>query len=202
NFTDLLAKRYKDKLDERAAEYVRIIVDSARRMQEMIADLLEYARSGQEAERFTRVDTALELQHVTQNLGETIAKSGGRITHGPLPEINGNPVRFMRLLQNLVGNALKYQREGVRPEIHISAEDKKDHWLFSVRDNGIGIRKEYLEKIFVPFKRLHTKQQFQGTGIGLAICRKIVESHGGRIWAESEPGAGSAFYFTIPKIKL
>lgn len=202
NFTMLLAKRYGDKLDGKGLEYLKITGDAATRMQMMVSDLLEYARLSEEAERLTTVDCELELTHVLENLNEAIRERQAVITHQPLPVIAGNPVRFSRLIQNLIGNALKYQKENEPPRIHIGLRDLGDMWEFSVEDNGIGMKQEYFEKIFQPFKRLHVRHQNDGTGIGLAICKKIVENRGGKIWVHSEPGVGSTFCFTMPKVGM
>ncbi|MFK8068470.1 MAG: CHASE domain-containing protein [Gammaproteobacteria bacterium] len=198
SFTALLEKHYADKLDDQAKEYITYASDGARRMQGLVEDLLEYARSGQDAEHYESVDANDVLNFIQENLKEAIDSSNARITHDALPVIFTNPIRFMRVLQNLVGNALKYRTVGVRSEVHISAAREGDEWLFSVKDNGIGMRQEYGEKIFEPFKRLHGKTEYSGTGMGLAICRKIIEGFGGKIYVESELEKGSTFYFTIP----
>ncbi len=139
------------------------------------------------------------MRYVCANLSERIHETEAVITHDPLPVLFVNPVRFQRVLQNLVGNALKYNKKNVRPKVHIGVVKEENTWLFNVKDNGIGMKQEYCEQIFVPFKRLHSKQEYSGTGIGLAICRKIIDNLGGRIWAESEPGTGTVFYFTVPR---
>lgn len=198
NFTGLLEKRYGDQLDEQAKEYIGFAFSSAKRMQDLVNDLLEYARIGQEAENFKEVDIKQVIELVEENLKDSIDSSNAAITHEDLPIVHVNPMRLMRVIQNLVGNGIKYQAEGVNPEIHISAEEKNNAWLISIKDNGIGMKPEYCEKIFEPFKRLHAKNEYVGTGMGLAICRKIIEGFDGTIWAESEQGKGSAFYFTIP----
>jgi light-regulated signal transduction histidine kinase (bacteriophytochrome) len=199
NFAQLLGQRYSGKLDAKAEEYLGILIEAATRMQALVSDLLEYARLGKEAERYVSVNCQAEVVHVLENLQETINKQGAKITYDPLPTIKGNPIRFMRLLQNLIGNGLKYQESGHTSKIHIGCKNQDANWLFFVQDNGIGIRQEYLQKIFIPFKRLHTKEEYKGAGMGLAICKKIVQSFGGTIWAESTPGKGSIFFFTVPK---
>ena len=199
SFTKILGQEYKDKLDATAQEYIKISIDEAARMQELISSLLEYARLGSEAERYTQVDCNMELQHVLESFGEVIKKYHAEITHDRLPTITGIPVQFSRLIQNLLGNALKYQRGGAIPKIHIGVQESHDRWKFSVEDNGIGVSPEYFERIFLPFKRLHSRELYQGSGMGLAICKKIVENFGGKVWVESELGIGSKFYFTIPK---
>ncbi len=201
SFGALLRSEYSSKLDANGQEYVHLVTESAIRMQNMVADLLEYARVGNDAVRLVVIDATEELQHVLENLSAAIHERRARVTCDPLPQVRVNPVQFMRLLQNLVGNGLKYQPEGALPQVHIAAEDQGDHWRFCVRDNGIGMPEEYLNQIFEPYKRLHTWDEYKGTGIGLALCKRIVENHGGKIWATSETGKGSAFYFTLPKIK-
>lgn len=198
-FNKLIDDRYRENLDDEGREYVQLSMDAATRMQQLIDDLLAYARLGQEGERVEVVDVGKIMGHVRENIGEAIADSRAEITCGTLPGVVGNRVRLTRLLQNLVGNAIKYQPPDRDPKVHISAERDGTDWVFSVRDNGIGIAEEYRAQIFDPFKRLHGSQEFSGTGIGLAICRKIVDGHGGRIWvASSVPGEGSVFKFTIP----
>jgi len=198
NFTSLLNENYADKLDDEAKQYIEFANDGAKRMQGLVEDLLEYARLGGEGDRDENVDVNDILNLVKENLGDAISASKATITHDNLPNIRTNPVRFMRLFQNLIGNGLKYQNEGKAPVIHVSAEEKDGEWLFSIRDNGIGMKQEYCQKIFEPFKRLHGKSQYSGTGMGLSICRKIVENSNGEIWATSTPDEGSIFYFTIP----
>lgn len=203
SFTQLLDQRYGDQLDERAREYLAITRESATRMQQMVADLLEYARfSRDNAANDSVVDTQVVLNEVIKNLGAPIEESSAIITYDAMPVVACNPVNLSSLLQNLIGNAMKYQQSGKTPAIHIGAEEKPMFWVFSVQDNGIGIKQEYFERIFYPFKRLHTTQQYSGTGMGLAICKKVIENLGGKLWLESTPGEGSIFYFSIPKIKV
>lgn len=199
SFTDLLIKEYSGSLNEEGMQYMVIMRQAAKKMEAMVADLLEYGRLGHAAERFSRVDCNVKLQQAMEALGESIRSTEAVIRSERLPKVMANPRRFSRLLQNLLGNAIKYQRPGVPPAIEVRAKDHGDHWLFAVADNGIGIRNEHLEYIFAPFKRLHSDHEYAGTGIGLAICRRIVESLGGTIWAESVAGSGSVFYFTVPK---
>jgi light-regulated signal transduction histidine kinase (bacteriophytochrome) len=201
NFGRLISEEYGNQLDKEGNEYVHLVTESAVRMQQIVEDLLEYARIDNEGMRLVTIDGTKEVKHVLESLSSIINELGACATYDPLPKLKGNSVQFMRLLQNLVGNALKYHAEGTAPQIHIGAEEQGEHWCFSIRDNGIGIPKEYATQIFEPFKRLHSWSEYQGTGIGLAICKKIVENHGGRIWAASEIGKGSTFYFTWPKIK-
>jgi PAS domain S-box-containing protein len=199
NFSKLIAQEYSKKLDEEGQEYIRLITDSTLRMQAMVADLLEYARIGNDATRVGSVDGNKELNQVLVNLSETIREHSAVITHDDLPIFKGNPVQFMRLMQNLIDNGLKYQSAGTTAHVHIGVEDRGENWCISVRDNGIGIQQKYLTQIFEPFKRLHSWQQCQGTGLGLAVCKKIVENLGGTIWVTSEINKGSIFYFTVSK---
>ncbi|MCG8503662.1 MAG: ATP-binding protein [Sphingomonadales bacterium] len=198
-FNKLIADRCGESLNDDGQEYVRLTVDAATRMQQLIDDLLAYARLGQEGERVGVVDVDKIMSDVLENIGEAIADSRAEVTYGALPRVVGNDIRLTRLLQNLVGNGIKYQPPDRDPKVHVSAERDGADWVFSVRDNGMGIAEEYQAQIFEPFKRLHGKQEFSGTGIGLAICRKIVDGYGGRLWvASSVPGEGSVFKFTIP----
>lgn len=199
NFTSLLNAEYSHLLDETAQEYMAFILDASTRMQAMITDLLDYARINSDAADLQEVDCNLQLDITLSNLSEEIKESNARITYEPLPVIWGNALRILRLLQNLIGNAIKYRAPDRAPRIHISAEDQDETWLFCVEDNGIGIKAEYLEQIFIIFKRLHGKSDYQGTGIGLAICKKVVESLNGKIWVESEFGKGSKFFFSFYK---
>ena len=199
NFSSLLWHQYEAKLDPAGQKYLTIITDSAKRLQAMVSDLLEYARVGQGARAREKADVNQLMQYVLDNLKVTIDEHSAEVTYGTLPVLQGYPVQFMSLLQNLINNAIKYQAAGKVPHVRVAAEDKGDHYLFSVGDNGIGIEPGNLEKIFEPFKRLHSYQEYNGTGLGLAVCKKIVDNHGGRIWVESVPGTGSVFYFTVMK---
>ena len=195
---ELLARRYRDNLDAQAGEWIQLTVEGARRMQTLIRDLLAYSRVGTRGKSFEPTDASTALDLALANLAAAIRESGAMITHDPLPLLTADPTQLAQLFQNLIGNALKFCKER-SPEIHVGAQPGNDGWIFSVRDNGIGIEPQYRERIFVIFQRLHTRAEYPGTGIGLAICQRIVERHGGRIWVESEPGKGSTFYFTIPK---
>ena len=199
NFSQIVTKDYADKLDDEGREYLKIIGDSAERMRDMVQDLLEYARLDKEGGRFGKVDLRAELAHVLENLRALTKESQAVITYDPLPVISGNGVQLMRLMQNLVANAIKYQQPKRLPVIHVGCTEEGDHWQICVRDNGMGIEKVFIDQIFEPFRRLHSWEGIQGTGLGLSVCRKIVETHGGRIWAISEPDVGSTFFFTIPK---
>jgi PAS domain S-box-containing protein len=198
SYTQLLARRYRGRLDEDADEFIGYAVDGAQRMQQLIQDLLAYSRVGTRGRDPEPVDCAAIVDGTIGDLGAAIAESGATVERGPLPIVNADPTQLRQLFQNLVGNALKYRRPDAAPIVRIDAGREGDGWRFTVRDNGIGIAPEYAERVFVIFQRLHTQAEYSGTGIGLAICKKIVERHGGRIWVESEPGAGSAFHFTLP----
>ncbi|MFQ5737000.1 MAG: ATP-binding protein [Thermodesulfobacteriota bacterium] len=197
-YVQLLAKRYKGRLDDKADSYIHYAVDGTHRMQVLIRDLLAYSRVGSHTAVFTPVDCSEVLGNAVKALKTAIDESGAEVTGGPLPTILGDAALLEHLLINLLGNAIKY-RSAETPRIHVSAEQRDDEWLFSVRDNGIGIDPKYSERIFSLFQRLHGKGKYSGTGIGLTICKKVVEKHGGRIWVEPEEGNGSTFCFTIPK---
>jgi signal transduction histidine kinase len=198
SYLQLVAQRYKGQLDADADEFIGYAVDGAKRMQALINDLLAYSRVGTKARPFEPTDCTKVVETALANLRIAIADSRAAVTHGPLPTVTGDPMQLLQLFQNLIGNALKFRRdEPVR--VHIEAEAADTHWLFKVSDNGIGIAPEYHERIFVLFQRLHGRGDYPGTGIGLAICKKIVERHGGRIEVESQPGAGSTFRFTLPR---
>ena len=198
SFLRLLEERYKGQLDADADEFIGYAVDGAKRMQTLINDLLAYSRVGTKARPFEPTDCDKVLDTALANLRIAVQESGARITRAPLPVVKGDPMQLLQLLQNLIGNALKFKR--VDPiEVHIAAEPADGEWRFTVRDNGIGIAAEYHERIFVLFQRLHGRGDYPGTGIGLAICKKIAERHGGRIGVQSQPGAGSTFSFTIPR---
>ena len=196
-YTNLLAKRYHGKLDDSADEFIAFAVDGANRMRVLINDLLTYSRVGSNGKNPAPVDCELILSQTLAALGPAIQESAGKVTHDRLPTVNGDDVQLGQLFQNLIGNALKY-RNSVPPIVQIGCRRRQDDWLFSIRDNGIGIDPRFAEKIFVIFQRLHTREQYPGTGIGLAVCKRIIERHGGRIWVESELGQGSTFQFTLP----
>jgi light-regulated signal transduction histidine kinase (bacteriophytochrome) len=198
SFSQLLERRYKDQIDEDADDYIEFIVEGANRMKKLIDDLLAFSRLNTEAKEFKLTDTNSALDDVLVNLNPTIMENNAQITHDPLPIIKVDSSQIRQLFQNLITNAIKFHGDEP-PKIHISAEETGKEWLFSVSDNGIGIDSNHLEKIFNVFNRLHTREEYEGTGIGLAICKRIVERHGGKIWVESEPGKGSTFYFTLSK---
>lgn len=198
SFLQLLQKRYKGQLDQKADQYIHYAVDGAERMKALIMDLLEYSRVGSSKDSFDEVDTAVIMQEVGDIFRERIIAARAQVEIDPLPKVWGDKVQLLQLFQNLLSNALKYHSEKL-PSIRVHAREEAKYWLFSVADNGIGIDPQFFDKIFIIFQRLHNKSDYSGTGIGLAICKKIVERHGGRIWVESRPGEGSTFYFTISK---
>jgi len=195
-FVKLFARRYKGKLDEKADEFLEYIVEGVKRMQVLIKDLLEYSQVSTKGRKLKPMDSSLAVAQALVNLKTAIEESGAVVTHDALPIVMADSSQLSRLFQNLIGNSIKFCREEP-PEIHISAKQKENGWVFSIKDNGIGINPQNSERIFAIFQRLHG-YEYPGTGIGLALCRKIVERHGGRIWAESELGKGATFYFTIP----
>jgi PAS domain S-box-containing protein len=197
SYLQLVDARYRKKLDDDAREFIEFAVDGAKRMQLLINDLLSYSRVGRKGQPFQPIDCEQALQMAMRNLQIAIQESGAQITHDPLPAVMGDATQLEQLFQNLLGNALKFRRDDP-PKIHVGAKQKKGCWYLSVQDNGIGIEAQYFDRIFVVFQRLHGRSVYPGTGIGLAICKKIVERHGGEIWVESEFGKGSTFRFTIP----
>ena len=197
SYTQLLSRRYKGKLDSDADEFIAYAVDGASRMQRLIQDLLAYSRVGSKGGNLRDISSDNALQQALQNLRGVIQDSGALVTHDPLPTVMADEIQLIQLFQNLVGNAIKYQKPGV-PKVQISAaRNGAKKWTFSVKDNGLGIESQYFERIFGMFQRLHKREEFAGTGIGLAICKKIVERHGGRISVESQPGSGSTFRFAL-----
>ena len=197
SFLQLLEKRYKDQLDQDANEFIEYAVDGAKRLDDKIKDLLKYSQvSGKERE-YVIINCEKVLDETLINLKVSIDENNAVITHDPLPSVKGDEKLLVQLFQNLIANAIKYRSQET-PQIHISAVLKKNQYLFSVKDNGIGVDSEHLRRIFTIFQRLHTDDEYEGTGIGLAIAQKIVHQHGGEIWVESELGKGSIFYFTIP----
>jgi len=201
SYTQLLEKRYGAKLDQDAREFMDFIVDGATRMKQLIEDLLAYSHVGTRGKELRPVQAQAVLDKVLINLRGAVEQSGATVTHDPLPEVNADDMQLAQLLQNLIGNAIKFRGKDEAPRIHVGVEDAGDEWRFTVADNGIGIEPQYFERIFMVFQRLHTRDEYPGTGIGLAICKKVIDRHDGRIWVESAYGKGSKFYFTLPKIR-
>lgn len=198
SYTQLLARRYKGRLDADADEFIGFAVDGATRMQTLIQDLLSYSRVTTRGQSFTITDAERACNDALQNLQPALADSQGVVSVGSLPRVLADATQLTQLFQNLIGNAIKY-RDHRRPEIRVTAKTAGELAAFSIEDNGIGIDSQYFERIFQMFQRLHTRKAYAGTGIGLALCRKIVERHGGRISVESRLGEGSTFLFTIPQ---
>jgi len=198
SYLQLLERRYKDKLDSDANDFINYAVEGAKRMRELIEDLLSYARVTAQMKPIEPVDLMAAVDQVIGNLSGVIQESGVKITRDDLPTVMADRRQIAQLYQNLISNALKFRREEP-PRVHLSARQNDDEWSLSVKDNGIGIDPRYVEKIFVIFQRLHSREEYVGTGIGLAICNKIVERHGGRIWVESQLDMGSTFFFTLPR---
>jgi two-component system CheB/CheR fusion protein len=198
SFLALLQKKHSKEFDETSKKYIHFAVDGAERMKGLIQDLLQYSKLDASNIKFTSFNLQEAVEQVLHILALSIKENEAVIHVGPLPVINGNKLQVTQLFQNLLGNALKYRSEKT-PEIEIECKEENDQWLFSIRDNGIGIDPKYFDKIFVIFQRLHNKNEYSGTGIGLAICKKIIESHGGRIWVDSHPHQGSTFHFTLKK---
>jgi PAS domain S-box-containing protein len=200
-FARLLAKRYEGQLDLEADEYITYILDGTNRLQRLIDDLLTYSRVGTRGKEFETTDCNVILDAAISNLAMAVDESNASITYDPLPKVQGDGVQLEQLFQNLISNAIKFRGED-RPRVHVGVQREEEEWVFAVKDNGIGIEPQFANRIFEIFQRLHTQQEYPGTGIGLAICQRIVERHGGRIWFESDRGVGSTFYFTIPADEL
>jgi chemotaxis family two-component system sensor kinase Cph1 len=198
SYTQLLLRRYGDKLDGNAQEFMAYIVDGAARMKQLIEDLLAYSRVGTRSKEFHPLALDAPLRRAINNLRASIEEAGASITYDALPTVEADELQLSQLFQNLIGNALKFRSASV-PRIHVSAREAEHEWELAVKDNGLGIEPAYFERIFMVFQRLHSKGEYPGTGIGLAICKKVVERHGGRIWVESQLGEGSRFMFTLPK---
>ena len=197
SYTQLLAKRYQSKLDADADEFIAYAVDGAKRMQALLYDLLEFSRIGTRGKPFSLANCEDIVEQAMANLKIAIEESGALVSHDTLPTIKVDEGQLVRLFQNLIGNAIKFRRQEQPLHVHISAKRRHDFVTFSVRDNGIGIDPQHTQSIFEIFRRLHTKEEYPGTGMGLAICKKIAERHGGRISVRSQPGKGSTFCFTI-----
>ncbi|MBI3329999.1 MAG: PAS domain S-box protein [Nitrospinae bacterium] len=199
SYSQLLARRYRGNLDADADEFITYIVDGVSRMQSLINGLLAYSRVGTNGSAFEPTDCATIVDLAVSNLQAAIEESGAVVTHDALPTVMADASQLSQVFQNLIGNAIKFRGEHP-PRLHVSAQGKENAWLFSVRDNGLGIDPQYADRIFGLFQRLHSRTEYPGTGLGLAICKKIVERHGGRIWVESEPGKGATFYITFPTV--
>jgi light-regulated signal transduction histidine kinase (bacteriophytochrome) len=197
SYTQLLSRRYKGRLDADADDFIAFAVDGANRMQRLIQDLLAYSRVGTKGQEMVEISSEGALRQALLNLRATIQESGAEVTHDALPNVLADEMQLTQLFQNLVGNAIKYQNTGI-PRVHISVSGINGaKRKFSIKDNGLGIDPQYFKRIFGMFQRLHKREEFAGTGIGLAICKKIVERHGGSISVESEPGQGSTFSFDL-----
>lgn len=194
----LLERRYRDKLDADATEFIHYAVEGAVRMKHLIEDLLRLSRAGTQAAKIRPVDAAIVFEAACSNLGAAIDADRAHITVGALPTISADASLLTQVFQNLIGNAIKFCAEGTTPEIQVSAKRAGDNWVFAVRDNGIGFETQHSERIFRIFERLHSSEQYSGSGVGLAICKRIVERHGGKIWVESRLGEGSTFFFALP----
>ena len=199
SYVSLLGRRYGGQLDERADKYIHFAVDGANRMQRLITDLLAYSRVGTRGAEMAEIDTDAVAQQALINLEVAIRESDAEVVYADLPRVTGDSLQLGQLFQNIIGNALKFKAER-RPRVEIAAERTNDHWTFCIRDNGVGFDQRYADRIFGVFKRLHRNSDIPGTGIGLAICQRIIDRHGGRIWAESEPDNGARFFFTLPAI--
>jgi light-regulated signal transduction histidine kinase (bacteriophytochrome) len=197
-YVGMLRERYASRLDGPGAQYMEFVFEGAAHMTSLVQGLLAYSRIGSGDAAREPVDCREAFDAAIANLQASIRESHARVTHDALPTVHADPTQLTQLFQNLVGNALKFRRDGVTPEIHVGARRDGNAWLLSVRDNGIGIDPRKSERVFVIFQRLHTREKYPGTGLGLAICKKIVERHGGRIWVESKPGEGATFFFTLP----
>lgn len=198
-FLTQLENKYSHQLDDNARKYIFFATDGAKRMQQTILDLLEFSRAGRASGEAKLTDVSVLVKDVLLLLGKRLEETKAIIQTGLMPVVTAPPVALRQLFQNLLENAIKYQPEGQRPLISIVAKDKTTEWEFSIADNGIGISAEYFERIFLIFQRLHHRDEYSGTGVGLAICKKIIEMLGGKIWVESTVGSGSTFYFTLPK---
>jgi light-regulated signal transduction histidine kinase (bacteriophytochrome) len=197
SYLQLLRQRYKDRLDGSADEFIGFALDGSKRMHQLIHDLLAYSRVGTHGKEFAPTDCEAALNAALANLKVAIEEGGAQVTRDPLPTVLGDEVQLIQLFQNLIGNAVKFRGEAA-PQVHVGVQRRGPDWEFSVRDNGIGIAEQDFQRIFIVFQRLHASGKYPGTGIGLSVCKKIVERHGGRIWVESKPGRGTTFHFTIP----
>lgn len=202
SYTQLLARRYRGKLDKDADEFIGFAVDGVNRMQRLIQDLLAYSRVGTRGRELSPCDAGQAFHRAVDNLRAALEEAHGEVKAGPLPWVLADESQLTQLFQNLLSNALKFHGEAA-PRVEVAAElQGPDGWRFTVRDQGLGIDPQYFDRIFIIFQRLHGREEYPGTGIGLAICKKIVERHGGRIGVESQPGKGSTFWFTLPAVPV
>lgn len=199
SFSEKLQTHIADDLidDEKGKKYFRFITDGATRAQDLITDILSYSSIDSDTELLQSVDGSQLIDNIRDTMHVSLQNCGGTITRDTLPELQGNRTQLYQLFQNIINNAIKYQKSGTSPKVHISAIEAGQHWQFAFSDNGIGIEQRHLHKIFDVFQRLHRKSQYAGTGVGLSICKKVVERHGGTLWVESELGVGTVFYFTL-----
>jgi signal transduction histidine kinase len=197
SFVELLGQRYRGRLDADADDFIRYAVEGAHRLQRLIEDLLAYSRVGSRGRELEPTDASAALERALAHLELAIAEAGAVVEHEPLPRVMADEGQLVQVFQNLLSNAVKFHREGVAPRVRVTSRRADWMWEISVADNGIGIEAGYFERIFLIFQRLHGREEFPGTGIGLALARRIVERHGGRLWVESEPGQGSTFHFTL-----
>ncbi len=198
-YSQMIARDYDSQLDDTGRQYLGVVTTSASRMHGLVQDLLQYSRLQHDHARPETVDLTTQLDHVRGNFTKLIDDTGAVIEAHDLPQVNANPVQVQRLLGNLIANAIKYQPPGQTPHITLTATDLGDQWQITVADNGLGVDPHFATQIFEPFRRLHTWDQYEGSGMGLAICRKIVDRHGGRIWVDPAPGQGATFHFTLPR---
>ena len=197
-YLELLSSRYEGRIDEKADRYIAYAVEGSQRMSALIRDLLSYSRVNTRGEALESTNSEESLEFALRNLRSAIDQSGASITHDTLPVVKADKTQLIQMFQNLIGNAIKYRSPERRPEIHISAHREDGAWQFDVVDNGIGFEQQYEAKMFLIFQRLHSRGKYPGTGIGLAICKRIADRHGGQIWAVGDPGNGARFSFTIP----
>jgi light-regulated signal transduction histidine kinase (bacteriophytochrome) len=200
SYLQLITRRYEKQLDEEGREFINYAVDGAKRMQQLIGDLVRYSRVSTQGKELHPVSSEAVLKKTLSNIEAMIDEFHVEITHNNLPQVWADETQLVQLFQYLLDNAVKFRRD-IPPQIHIEAIRKEDFWEFIIQDNGIGIKAEYYERIFMVFQRLHTREEYPGTGIGLPLCKKIVERHGGKIRVESEPGIGSTFYFTLKAVQ-
>lgn len=198
SYCAIVKERYAGALDDEGRRYLEFAVDGAQRMQSMIGDLLLYSRVGTRGGAFVRMDSAAAARGALKDLAAALQKAGAHVALGRLPRVVADRLQMRQVFVNLIGNAVKFQPPGATPQVEVAARRGANEWVFWVKDNGIGIAPDQAPRLFAPFRRLHSQEEFPGTGIGLSICRRIVERRGGQMWLESVPGEGSTFFFTIP----